>query len=165
MITQDYVRTMAVYNAEMNRRVYGAAGRLSDAERRADGGAFWRSIHGTLNHVLWADRMWLSRFGLGTAPEVSIAQSDRLVEDFDALRASREAFDAEMLGWAETLTPAAFEGELTWFSGAAGREMVKPRALCILQVFNHQTHHRGQIHALLTRAGEDTGATDLPFVI
>lgn len=165
MITQGYVRVMAAYNTEMNRRMFAAAGRLSDAERRMDGGAFWRSIHGTLNHVLWADRMWLSRFGVGTAPEVPIVQSDRLVEDFGALEPTRTAFDAEILGWAETLTPEAFEGDLVWFSRAAGREMNTPRALCILHIFNHQAHHRGQVHALLTRAGEDTGATDLPFVL
>ena len=61
MITPAYVQTMAVYNAEMNRRVYGAALRLSDEERRADRGAFWRSIHGTLCHLYWGDRVWLVR--------------------------------------------------------------------------------------------------------
>ena len=60
MITPDYVRTMAAYNAELNRRVYTAATRLSDAERRADRGAFWKSILGTLAHIYWADRVWLS---------------------------------------------------------------------------------------------------------
>ena len=59
MITPDYVRTMAAYNAEMNRRLYDAAGRLSDAERKQTRGAFWSSIHGTLNHLLWGDRIWI----------------------------------------------------------------------------------------------------------
>ena len=149
----------------MNRRVYGAARRLTDAARRADGGAFWRSIHGTLSHLLWADRMWMSRFGLGDKPEVPIAASGRLVEDFDELWRQRQAFDAEMIAWAARLEPAALEGDLTWWSGALDREMVKPRALLMVQIFNHQTHHRGQVHALLTRAGEATGDTDLPFVL
>ena len=68
MITPDDVRTMAAYNAEMNRRVYAAAARFPDPERRADRGAFWKSIVGTLTHVYWADRIWLSRFGFGVRP-------------------------------------------------------------------------------------------------
>lgn len=165
MITQAYVATMAAYNAEMNRRVYGAALRLPDATRRADAGAFWRSIHGTLAHLLWADRIWLARFGLGAAPEVAIDASDGWIADFAALWDQRQAFDAEILRWAGGLDPAAFTGDLRWWSGATGREMIRPRALCLIQIFNHQTHHRGQVHALLTRAGETTGATDLPFVL
>jgi uncharacterized damage-inducible protein DinB len=165
MITPAYAQSMAASNAEMNRRVYGAALRLPDAERRADRGPFWRSIHGTLNHLLWGDLVWLKRFGAGEGSGVPIAESDRVIEDFDALWAARQALDAEIVAWAAALTPAALEGDLHWWSGAAGRDMVKPRALCVVQVFNHQTHHRGQVHALLTRAGEATGATDLPFVL
>ena len=165
MIAPAYVRTMAAYNAEMNRRVYDAAARLDDAERRADRGAFWRSIHGTLSHLLWGDTVWMARLGLGQAPGVPIAESDRFVADFAELRRRRDSLDAEIVGWAERLEPADLEGDLAWFSGAIRREVVKPRALCVAQVFNHQTHHRGQVHALLTRAGEATGATDLPFVL
>ena len=96
MIAPAYARTMAAYNAEMNRRVYGAAARLADAERRADRGAFWRSIHGTLCHLLWADTVWLARLGLGQAPGVPIAESDRFVADFAALRRRRDSLDAEI---------------------------------------------------------------------
>ena len=131
MIAPAYVRTMAAYNAEMNRRVYDAAARLDDAERRADRGAFWRSIHGTLCHLLWADTVWMARLGLGQAPGVPIAESDRFVADFAELRRRRESLDAEIVGWAERLEPADLEGDLAWFSGAIRREMVKPRALCV----------------------------------
>ena len=82
MITPAYVQTMAAYNAEMNRRVYGAALRLPDAERRADRGAFWRSIHGTLCHLYWGDRVWLARFGLWTCATSRLpspSRADRLV--------------------------------------------------------------------------------------
>ena len=165
MITPDYVRTMAAYNAEMNRRVYVAAARLGDAERRADRGAFWGSIHGTLCHLLWGDRIWLARFGVGAPPQVPIDRSDRMIDGFDALRQARQEMDAALIDWAAGLAPEALEGDLAWRSGAAGRDMVKSRAICVMQVFNHQTHHRGQVHALLTAAGEATGATDLPFVL
>jgi len=156
---------MAAYNAEMNRRVFGAALTLAVAERRADRGAFWRSIEGTLAHVLWADRVWLARFGLGTAPAQPIAQSGRWEEPFETLWAERQTFDAAIVDWAARLAPEALEGSLTWFSGATGYEITRSRALCIMQLFNHQTHHRGQVHTLLTAAGAETGATDLPFVL
>jgi uncharacterized damage-inducible protein DinB len=165
VISAYYVQTMAAYNAEMNRRIYGAALTLSDAERRADVGLFWRSIHGTCSHILWADRIWMSRFGLGAAPEVPGSASDRMVEDFASLWLLRQDFDADIIRWSAGYDPAVSQGDLTWWSGMAGREMSRPRALCLMQVFNHQTHHRGQIHAALTQAGRDTGATDLPFVL
>lgn len=165
MILPGYVQTMAAYNAELNRRVYGAALRLDDAERKADRGLFWTSIHGTLNHLYWADRIWLSRFGVAEAPDIPIRKSGAMVEDFDELWAGRQALDADIVAWGERIAPADLEGELRWFSGAAGREMSKPRALCVMQIFNHQTHHRGQVHAALTALGEATGDTDLPFVL
>lgn len=165
MITPDYARTMARYNAELNRRIYGAALRLTDAQRREAAGAFWGSIHGTLSHLLWADRLWLSRFGVGEAPDVALAQSPTMIEDFDELWRERQAMDQTIIDWAESTKPSDFEGDLSWYSGAAGRQMVKPRAICVMQIFNHQTHHRGQVHALITRFGEKTGDTDLPFVL
>jgi uncharacterized damage-inducible protein DinB len=165
MILPGYVQTMAAYNAELNRRVYGAALRLSDEARKADRGLFWKSIHGTLSHIYWADRIWLSRFGAAEAPDVPIKESGGMVEDFDELWSLRQALDADIIAWGEKVAPAEFEGDLSWYSGAAGREMTKPRALCVMQIFNHQTHHRGQVHAALTALGEATGDTDLPFVL
>lgn len=165
MITPAYVAVMAAYNAEMNRRVYAAAGRLDDAARRADRHVFWRSIHETLCHLLWGDRIWLARFGVGAAPQVPIAESGALVGDFDALWSERQAMDAAIVDWSVRVAQADLEGDLAWWSGAAQRDMVRPRALCVVQVFNHQTHHRGQVHAMLTAIGESTGATDLPFVL
>ena len=164
MITPAYVGAMAAYNAEMNRRLYAAAARLSDAERRADRGAFFGSIHGTLNHLLWADRMWMSRFAGWDRPAVPLAGSRNLIEDFEALRPARVDTDAALLGWAAGLRQAWLEGQLTWLSGAVGREVTRPVATLVVHLFNHQTHHRGQVHAMLTAAGEQTGDTDL-FVI
>ncbi len=165
MITPEFVTTMAAYNAEMNRRVYGAALRLPEAVLREDGGAFWKSIQGTLCHIYWADRIWLSRFGVGEKPDVPNAQSASLIPDFGQLWAERQIFDATIIDWAAGLRQADLEGDLSWYSGVMKRNLVKPRALCVMQIFNHQTHHRGQAHALITRAGEATGDTDLPFVL
>jgi uncharacterized damage-inducible protein DinB len=165
MITPAYCRTMAAYNAEMNRRLYGAADRLSDAERRADKGAFWHSIHGTLVHILWGDSQWMSRFADWPRPATPIRESDHFVEDWAELRLARATADADIAGWADRVDEAWLARDLTWFSGAAGREVSASKRLLVAHFFNHQTHHRGQAHALISAAGEQTGDTDLFLVI
>ncbi len=165
MITPAYARTMAAYNAEMNRRLYAAAGRLDDAARKAERGAFFGSIHKTLCHLLWGDRMWMSRFADWDRPPVGIAGGVALFDDFAAMAAARVADDARLEAWAAGLTDEWLAGDLTWFSGALGRELTRPRAILVAHMFNHQTHHRGQVHAMLTAAGERTGDTDLPFIL
>lgn len=165
MITTDYVRMMAAYNSEMNRRVYGAAASLTDTERRADRGAFWKSIHGTLAHILWGDSAWMSRFDGWPRPPIPIDQSGRLVENFEELRSLREKADAEIEAWAERLDPAWLQADLTWFSQSTRHESRRNRGQLVVHFFNHQTHHRGQAHAMLTALGQDPGDTDLPIVI
>ena len=165
MITPTYVRTMVAYNAEMNRRLYGAAARLSDTERRQPRGAFWGSIHGTLNHLLWGDKQWMSRFDNWPKPDVAIKQSGNLIGDFAALSAEREKADLAISRWAASVDDAWLAEDLTWFSGAANREVRAPLGLLVTHFFNHQTHHRGQVHAMLTAAGQETGDTDLFLLI
>lgn len=165
MITPDYVRTMAEYNTEMNRRLYAAADRLSDAERRTDRGAFWGSIHGTFNHLLWGDQMWMSRFDGWEKPSVSLDGSAGMLDDYEELKRRRAEADERLEEWAGRVTPEWLTGDLTWFSGASGREATQPRDVLVMHLFNHQTHHRGQAHALLTAAGQKVEATDLPWVI
>ncbi|MFL5270324.1 MAG: DinB family protein [Stellaceae bacterium] len=165
MITPAYVRTMAAYNAEMNRRLYGAAARLSNAERRQPRGAFWGSIHGTLNHLLWGDQQWMSRFDNWPKPTVSIKQSAGLIDDFAALSVAREKADSDITRWSAKVRDPWMEEDMVWFSGAAGREMRAPKGLLVAHFFNHQTHHRGQVHAMLTAAGQETGDTDLFMLI
>jgi len=165
MITPAYARTMAAYNTEMNRRLYAAAARLPDADRRTDQGAFWTSLHGTLSHLLWADFQWMSRFANWPPPGVPLKQSATFVTGFDDLATRRIQADAGLEAWAAQLDPAWLAADQTWWSGASNREMRAPRTILVTHLFNHQTHHRGQAHALLTRAGQDPGATDLPFII
>jgi uncharacterized damage-inducible protein DinB len=165
MITPAYVRTMAAYNSEMNRRLYAAASRLPDAARRADRGAFWGSIHGTLNHLVWGDRIWMARFAGWPKPRVPMPESAGLIGDFAELAAARETLDAALSAWAAQVGEAWLAGEETWHSGAAQRMQTHPRSLLVTHLFNHQTHHRGQVHAMLTAAGERTGDTDLFLVL
>jgi uncharacterized damage-inducible protein DinB len=165
MITPGYVQLMAKYNAEMNRRWYGAAAGLSDAQRKEERGAFWHTLHGTLCHILWGDRQWMSRFDGWEKPAVAIKQSWTLYDDFDALRAARVEADAGIEAWAGRMTQGEIDGELVWFSGAMQRELRRAKAPLLVHFFNHQAHHRGQAHALLTAMGAETGDTDLPFVL
>ena len=165
MVTPEYIRTMTAYNAEMNRRLYDAAARLPDPERRQDRGAFWGSIHGTFNHLLWADQLWMARFDAWENHGVPMRESARLIDDFAELRRAREGADAELNAWAGRVDSAWIAADQVWYSGSAQHEMRRPRGLLVAHLFNHQTHHRGQAHAMLTAAGERTGDTDLPFIL
>jgi len=164
LVSPAFARTRAAYNAEMNRRFFDAAGRLSPEERARDRGAFWKSIHGTLAHILWGDTNWMSRFDGWTAPNVPIKQSASLT-DFADLAARRREADAKIVAWADRLTEAWLAEDLVWFSGAAQREFRMARGQLVTHFFNHQTHHRGQVHAMITAAGETTGDTDLFLVL
>jgi uncharacterized damage-inducible protein DinB len=165
MITPDYARAMAVYNRWQNRSLYREADALTDAERKEPRGAFFGSIHGTLSHLLFGDQIWMHRFAGTPAPKVkSIAESVSAIPDWADLKQQRGAFDEVIIDWAERLDPDWLAGDLTWYSGALGREATKPRALLVIHFFNHQTHHRGQVHCLLTQFKRKPDDTDLPFM-
>jgi len=149
----------------MNRRLFGVAANLSDGERRAPRGAFWGSIHGTLTHILWGDRQWMSRFDGWPKPTAPIKESAQMIEDFAELAAAREAADAGIGRWAGNVDEAWLDEDMIWFSGAANREVRAAKRLLVTHFFNHQTHHRGQAHALLTEAGQATGDTDLFLLV
>lgn len=164
MIDKTFVTTMARYNRWQNESLYGAADMLDDEARRLDRGAFFRSIHGTFCHLLWADRMWLSRFAGTPKPAVPGSESARMIDAWDELVAERRATDDVIDDWAAGLSPDWLAGELTWVSGVSRRELTRPKALLVMHFFNHQTHHRGQIHAMLTAAGAKPDDTDLMLV-
>jgi uncharacterized damage-inducible protein DinB len=161
LVAPAYVRTMAAYNAGMNQRIYDASARLSDAARREQRGAFWGSIHGTLNHLLWADQLWMSRFDGWDKPATVQKDSADLIAEFAILRQAREVADAKISEWAARVDDAWLRQDQTWFSGGLGRDVSQPRSFLMVHFFNHQTHHRGQAHAMITAAGEKTGDTDL----
>jgi uncharacterized damage-inducible protein DinB len=161
MIGIAYVRRMAQYNRWQNENLYGAADRLGDAERRADRGAFFGSIHGTLSHLIWGDRLWLSRFDGRPSPPGGIPESPSLYPEWRSLKAARSALDGEIEHWASGLTADWLASDLTYFSQSANRDMSAPRWMFVTHFFNHQTHHRGQVHCLLTQAGAKLDDTDL----
>jgi uncharacterized damage-inducible protein DinB len=164
MIDKAYLQKMSRYNRWQNENLFGAADGLSDAERKRERGAFWGSIHGTLNHILWADRAWMHRFAHTPKVTVGIKGSAGLHDDWDELKRERVAFDRIIDDWIAALDPQWIKGDLTYFSGAANRELTLPKWVLVTHFFNHQTHHRGQVHAMLTAAGAKPGDTDIPFM-
>jgi uncharacterized damage-inducible protein DinB len=164
MIPPTFAQKMARYNAWQNESLYAAADTLSDEARRADRGAFFKSIHGTLSHLLWADTMWMSRIAGGPNPNVPLGESASFRADWAALKQERAAMDAGLIAWADGLDEAALDGDFSWYSGAKQTDIVKPRRLVVVHIFNHQTHHRGQVHAMLTAAGARPKDTDLIFM-
>ena len=159
MISTTYARRMAAYNQWMNDRLYGCCATLSDEERKRDAGAFFKSIHGTLNHLLLADRVWLGRFGQEPFAVQSLDQE--LYADFAQLRAERAAMDASIVEWAAALSDADLAGELAYVGIVNPQRRRCPYGLAVAHFFNHQTHHRGQVTTLLAQRGIDPGVTDV----
>ncbi|SHG50458.1 DinB family protein [Bradyrhizobium erythrophlei] len=148
MTPAEHYRMFAHYNAWANSRLYETAARLSSEQYRADRGAFFKSVHGTLNHLLVTDRIWMHRFtGQGDAPNRLDAI---LFETFDELRAAREAEDRRILGFVEGLDDRRIEGTIKYRRVSSPEEFEQALAPALAHWFNHQTHHRGQVHALLT---------------
>ena len=165
MITPEHVRTMARYNRWQNRSLYGAAETLTDAQRKEQRGAFFGSIHGTLSHLLYGDQAWIWRLSGTHKPKASsIAEFVGAYPDWGELKRERQAFDEVIVGWADRIDSKWLEGELKWFSGSQKREFTQPRWLLVTHMFNHETHHRGQVHCLLTQFGAKPADTDLPFM-
>ena len=158
-----YVRTMARYNQWMNRKLYELCEAMPDADRKRDAGAFFKSIHGTLNHLLLADRIWMGRFK--GEPFAARALDAELYTDFATLRAEREATDGAILAYAAQLTEAVVAGTLHYTSVVSPAPRAIPMALALVHFFNHQTHHRGQLTTLLCQRGIDPGVTDLMWIV
>jgi uncharacterized damage-inducible protein DinB len=166
----DHYAALARYNRWMNERLYAVAAELSDEERKRDLGAFFRSVHGTLNHLLLADRAWLARFtgdadiattvtaSGGRTPFRSLDQE--LYADFAELGAARADTDALVGTWVASLTPERLAATFV-YRDRAGNRHEHPLWWAVSHFFNHQTHHRGQVTTLLVQLGRDPGVTDL----
>ena len=162
LIGSEYCRLMARYNRWMNERLYSLCGQLPDRERKRDRGAFFGSIHGTLNHLLWGDRMWLGRF-VGR-PCTHPAFGADMFADFADLERERVATDRELLEWADRVSPEWLGSTLEYTSRVDGKTRRLPAGVAAVHMFNHGTHHRGQLTTLLKQAGVDPGVTDLPWL-
>ncbi len=153
--------TFARFNAWANQRLYGAAASLGDTDYRADRGVFFRSMHGTLNHLLVTDRIWMQRItGTGDAPDRLDAI---LYDDFAALRVARTSEDQRIIAHVEGLREADLGGVIRYRRVSTPEVFEQPLAPALAHLFNHQTHHRGQAHAILTGLGREAPELDLLY--
>lgn len=159
-----HLRLMARYNEWQNLSLMTAADTLSDAARWQERGAFFGSIAATFNHLLWDDALWLARFAGDARPELSVPVSLTEPRDWDVFKALRMTQDTGIQAWAEALKPDDLQGGVAWYPGGGETRVEKPATVCFAHLFNHQTHHRGQIHAMLTAAGAKPAPTDLPML-
>jgi uncharacterized damage-inducible protein DinB len=165
MLSLEWVRALARYNRWMNDKLYGLAADMSDEARRRQSGAFFGSIHGTFNHILLADRIWLGRFRGDEVPDGHmgpggiLSLDQQLYADFAELRRERVKTDEVLSVWVSELTLDRLAAPLVF--KRRGATLSSPLWWSVAHVFNHQTHHRGQISTLLTQQGIDPGVTDL----
>jgi len=162
MIDANYCQTLARYNQWMNQRLYTCCAELSDVERKRDRGAFFQSIHGTLCHLVYGDRAWMGRFT--EQPFYAPQAGQALYADFAELRRARELVDQQILLWSANLTADWLAASYEYVSHLYQQTRILPNWLLVTHMFNHQTHHRGQLTTLLTQQGLDPGITDLPWM-
>jgi uncharacterized damage-inducible protein DinB len=150
---------LAGYNAWCNERLYNAVAKLPDADYRADRGAYFKSMHGTLNHLMVGDRIWMHRFtGEGPVPD---RLDQILYDDFSALRAARRAEDARISRYVSALSDAHLAGTIRFRTFVRPQNVEQDLSPALDHFFNHQTHHRGQAHGLLTAITGDAPSFDL----
>ena len=162
MVTASHCLLMAQYNEWMNSRMYELCASLPGEELHKDRGAFFKSMYATLNHIVYGDFAFMSRFtgNPSVVPEPGVD----LVGSFGALRAERAALDQRILTWSESLSPAWLVESLTYTSKIDGKTRTVPKWVLVTHMFNHQTHHRGQVTTLLSQMDLDMGTTDIPFM-
>ncbi|PZD74352.1 hypothetical protein C1752_01374 [Acaryochloris thomasi RCC1774] len=162
MIDSAYCEKMAQYNQWMNKRLYEVCAKINDKERKSDKGAFFKSIHATLNHIIYGDLAFLSRFTgePSVVPEMGVL----LYDDFDTLFKARIDLDQRIVGWASALDHEWLRSTTTYTSKVDKKIRTVENWVLITHMFNHETHHRGQITTLLSQIGLDMGTTDLPFL-
>lgn len=160
---KGYFSMFAGYNRWANRRLYAAARSLPDADYRAPRGAFFGSVHGTLNHLVVADRIWMRRF-TGDGP-MHTKLDEILFDDLDALTAAREFEDERIIRYINGLTEADLAATFTYRTIVQPRDVTQPLAPALAHFFNHQTHHRGQAHALLSAIAGNAAAPSLDLIL
>jgi len=163
MITPEYCRTMAHYNAWQNRQLTDALERVSLEELTADRGGFFGSVLGTLNHLLWGDGIWMNRFDPASVekPAGGISGSVNLCPTLGTWSAERFVMDGRISQWAGGISAVRLAGDMEFTSSVLKATVRRPVAPCVVHMFNHQTHHRGQVHAMMTAMKLEAPVSDL----
>ncbi|QJF51076.1 DinB family protein [Roseobacter ponti] len=165
MIDPGYVRMMARYNSWQNSQLMPLLQDMTLGELAQDRGAFFGGLLSTANHLLWGDTLWMSRFDPSVVPPAAgIPESTTMHPTAGAWAADRFRLDGKIRFWADGVRRVDLKGDMTWYSGAMGREVTCPVAKAIVHFFNHQTHHRGQIHVMITGMGMKAPVSDLFYL-
>lgn len=162
MYDKPMLSLMADHNRWMNERLYAVCAGIPDEARKRDLSAFFRSIHGTLNHLLLVDRLWLGR--ITGKPFLIRSLDQELYADFDTLKRERADTDAVIAGFIAGLQPARLAEPVTYISFVKQESVTLPLGLILIHLFHHQTHHRGQITTLISQLGYDFGETDMIYM-
>jgi uncharacterized damage-inducible protein DinB len=157
-----HFQMLARYNRVANERLYAACAPLDDAEYRKQRPGSFGSIHGLLNHILLGDRRWLGLFDSGQ--RVTPPLNQILYDDFASLRNARALEDARLELFFSDLD-AAFWGRSFEYTNNQGKDYVETAHVACTHLFNHQTHHRGQVHVMLSDAGAVPPSLDLHRII
>ena len=144
----DHFRLFSDYNRLANETLYAACAQLGDDARKLIRPAFFHSIHGTLNHIMVGDRIWLTRFEGGDVASTNLDAI--LYEEFADLKAARQAEDAHIIEFTDNLNANWFSGDFEYVNNS-GVRCTDPKPMILAHFFNHQTHHRGQIHDMLSQ--------------
>lgn len=164
MITPEYCQLMAQHNAHQNKGVRAVVEAINVDELTKDRGAFFGSILKTLNHLLWGDQLWLNRFGFCDKPAHMETRGVDIAPTIAVWGAERFRIDGTFTEWARNLKALDLTGDIVWHSDVTGGDYTVSKARCVMNVFHHQTHHRGQVHAMLTAAGHKLPETDFLFL-
>ena len=158
----NYYELMAQYNKWMDSKLYSVCAQIPDAERRKDMGAFFKSIHGTLNHIYFGDIAWIERLRdqKFTSRELGVD----LFDDFQELREAQAKMDDEILAWSQSLSEEFLQKPYDYVSNVDMKTRIIPTWVLAVHMFNHQTHHRGQLTTLIKQLGYEPGITDIPWL-
>ena len=152
----------ARYNRWANRRIYAAVAQLDAADFNAPRSGFFPSLAKTLNHILVGDRTWMSRFEGLPHPHKSLDEIPH--PQFQALDAARETEDQRIIRYTGTLTEDRLVAALK-YTNMAGEPKLTPLDITLTHFFNHQTHHRGQVHAMLSGTAVPPPSIDLIYFL
>ncbi len=160
-MNKNHYILMANYNQWMNIKIYNVCSNIPDADRKKDMGAFFKSIHGTLNHILYGDIAWINRF---KDKPINLSLGQDIYSDFEELRNERVRLDVELIEWVSNLDSAWLETTFEFKSMVDGKTRSANAWVYVSHLFNHQTHHRGQVTTLIKQLDYDPGVTDIPWM-
>ena len=162
MYPKNYFELMAQYNQWVDSKIHDVCLGIPDELRKKHMGAFFKSIHSTLNHIYYGDLAWLVRLCENTFTPRQIDVD--LYEDFNELKEVQEKMESDIIDWVNSLAPEKLNQTFDYVSNVNNFSRTLPIWVLANHMFNHQTHHRGQVTTLMKQLGHEPGITDIPWL-